>query len=132
MEQSVLHNKDQEKHDLSVSLLSDVNFRELVPFEFRFVVIYRYALYPTIKEVPGLSLDGLKVGLNYRVTWKNEQTQEQTGHNLYGLFGFELSRLLEFNYIAGLNVGNRLVVGANNLGVTHELICKIRFQLRKK
>lgn len=119
----------QDKHALDVVLLANFNPTLggdiYAPYDMRINFGYRFGGFMQEREgkkmaAKVLSLDAIKLGLGYRFAWKNNETKERTGHGGNAMFGFEIGRFLEIDYIVGVN--NSITT----VGVTHEVICKIK------
>lgn len=131
--QSVLPKKiSRDTHALDIVALFNMDpiFRRM-PFDTRLSFLYRFGGFVKSKDnkkmaAKVLSLDAVKVGLGYRFAWKNNETKERMGHGGHIMAGLEIGQFLELDYVMGIN--NSITT----LGVTHEVICKIRITKRKK
>jgi type IX secretion system PorP/SprF family membrane protein len=137
VKQSILPKKiSQNKHLLDAVLLANINpflsktTSIYAPYDLRLNFLYRYGVFVKKKEkkmaVDVLSLDAFKVGLGYRVAWKNSETNGKASHVFNCMGGLEIGRFLEMNYIIGINNS------FETIGVTHEFVCKVKIGKRKK
>lgn len=134
LKQSLLNRKkiDPNKHLLDISALVNVNTiistKMYVPNDVRLNLLYRLGHFAGKKgknvAADVLKLDALKFGAGYRVSWKNSTTNTETnkkaGHIFNLMFGFEIGKFLEIDYIIGINTQ------LESIGTTHEVICKIK------